>query len=72
MMTPSIEHIGTWMRRIMDQASAKRVHLNVPKVGHHLAIPAAGRASNMPVEGAAMDWYERVRGQELQVPHTAR
>lgn len=53
-------------------ASAKRVHLNVPKVGHHLAIPAAGRASNMPVEGAAMDWYERVRGQELQVPHTAR
>lgn len=48
----------------MDQASAKRVHLNVPKVGHHLAIPAAGRASNMPVEGAAMDWYERVRGQE--------
>mgnify|MGYP002803424180 CR=1 FL=1 len=59
-------------RNHVDQASAKRVHLNMPKVGQHLAIPAAGKASNMPVEGAALDWYERVRGKELQAPHTAR
>ncbi|CAK9055946.1 Uncharacterized protein (Fragment), partial [Durusdinium trenchii] len=46
----------------VDPANAKRIHVNVPKVG--LATPAAGKASNMPVEGAAMDWYERVRGKE--------
>eukprot|EP00438_Fugacium_kawagutii_P025999 Skav209470 [mRNA] locus=scaffold3498:253617:262225:- [translate_table: standard] len=45
---------GRENRGRQDHASAKRVHLNVPKAA------STDVRGNLPVEGAAMDWYDRV------------
>lgn len=58
----------------IDPINAKRIHRNAPTVatasspaGQRLAFQrASGRPSRMPVEGAALDWYDKVRVRELQ------
>eukprot|EP00439_Symbiodinium_sp_Y106_P028013 s400_g3.t1 len=58
----------------IDPINAKRIHRNVPTLdtasspaGQRLAFQrASGRPSRMPVEGAALDWYDKVRVRELE------
>jgi len=76
-------HLTRWhwdAQHDIDPIGAKRIHLNTPTAstvgtaaGQRMAqVPAAGKKSNMPVEGAALPWYERIREQELKAPMTAR
>eukprot|EP00931_Biecheleriopsis_adriatica_P061616 TRINITY_DN37052_c0_g1_i1.p1 TRINITY_DN37052_c0_g1~~TRINITY_DN37052_c0_g1_i1.p1 ORF type:complete len:315 (-),score=54.12 TRINITY_DN37052_c0_g1_i1:74-1018(-) len=83
MKYPDTTHLIQWhldAQADIDPVMAKRVHLNQPTAssatsaaGQQIArVPRAGKPSNMPVEGAALPWYEKVREKELKAPLTAR
>lgn len=63
----------------IDHIVQKRIHMNqgisstaVSAAGQRIAQPAAGKSSNLPVEGARLPWYEKVRESELNIPFSAR
>lgn len=82
-------HLTSWHthpQQDIDPVKMARVHLNTPTADTATAaaasetfrrnkalLPAAGKPSNLPNEGSAMPWYERIREAELRaVPLTAR